>query len=891
MKKKFTAFVLLITMMLSMLSSFPITVNAIGESTTAIEQSIPTDLISEEEIEANGHIARIYAAESDMNEICILNEDGSNSVYFFDYPVKYVDEHDGKIKDKSNKLHKSKRNNYLYVNEENNIKTTFPKKITKHPVITTVGDYEISIGIVTDSKAPNKGQLIGDSYVLYDEAFGENTAIGYKTTFDGYKEEIILYSEHAPKIFKFQITCEGLLLSNTNGTLTFADKKTGEIIFTSNPLYIYDSSEQEKGYVDTTYSVVQTSDYEYSMTIVLDDEFLQTEGLTYPIYIDPSVKYNTRSYIDDAPIYSARADEACGNHLVSYIGKYTDVYGIGRLLIRFPEMMQSGSLFRTLQTAEIISVKMYLYNSARGSETATLKAHQFSGTVGWNESTVTWNNASANAIGTLQSSVSISESRTGYYAFDITKAAKNWIISSNNASRGIIVLNADESNIEQARNIRTADFGDSYKPYIIVNYTSLIKDGIYYIQNAGTERYMDVEGPSTAEGAIIQQWDFHTGKQAKWRITKQSDGYYTIQSVYSDKYVGVENGYLYDGVPIKQYASNTGTNTRWGFSISSSGNYIITAKSTGTENRVLSVPLDANGNGTDLIQRTYSNDSNYRDEWILNSYDYYDVLQEVYGFPSSDADLIIALYDKVDSAFPNESELERAWKCARLLGGLIYNHDIKRPFWNDVAGIEVELLGGSYPEREKQYFVNTLDFTESQYTLLKSSIETQHKTSNCDFAHCQIALASRLAYTLDKDGLGSNLGMLYFDEDVSYLGGWLGDAVLPETNGTTSIANDDYCADLDAENTYRLILQGHSSVDAFSEYYCSLLNSTNRAKIFLGYINYNTVRNKVFYEFFGRDTMLNEDYCWTRLELSYPDTYNFLKSLEYQLETMGDFIS
>ena len=50
-------------------------------------------------------------------------------------------------------------------------------------------------------------------------------------------------------------------------------------------------------------------------------------------------------------------------------------------------------------------------------------------------------------------------------------------------------------------------------------------------------------------------------------------------------------------------------------------------------------------------------------------------------------------------------------------------------------------------------------------------------------------------------------------------------------------------------------------------------------------------RNKVFYEFFGRDTMLNEDYCWTILKLSYPDTYNFLKSLEYQLETMGDFIS
>ena len=49
--------------------------------------------------------------------------------------------------------------------------------------------------------------------------------------------------------------------------------------------------------------------------------------------------------------------------------------------------------------------------------------------------------------------------------------------------------------------------------------------------------------------------------------------------------------------------------------------------------------------------------------------------------------------------------------------------------------------------------------------------------------------------------------------------------------------------------------------------------------------------NKVFYEFFGRDTMFNEDYCWTILKLSYPDTYNFLKSLENRLATMGDYIS
>lgn len=618
-KRSIISLVLVLFLMLQVCGAFPVSAADFDENADEYVYSIPTELISEENMDEYGHVARVFAAEGDMNEICILNEDGSNSVYIFDYPVKYVDDSDGKIKDKSNKLYNSKRNNYLYVNEDNDVRTVFPKKIIKHPVITTIGDYEISIGIITDSKYPKKGELVGESYVLYKEAFGENTAIGYKVEFDGYKEEVIIYSENAPKIYSFEIKCEGLILNNVNGTLTFVDEVSGDIVFTSDPLYIYDSSVQENGYIDTTYEVKKVDDYEYVMTIELNETFLQTEGLTYPIYIDPSIKYNDRDYIHDAPIYTARADEACGNHLVSYVGKYEDAYGVGRLLVRFPEMRESGSVFRSLDADEVISVKMYLYNSARGSYTATIKAYQFLGTIGWDESTVTWNNAGANSLGDLQASVGISSTTSGYYAFDITDAAKLWVGNLRTADyrsqEGIIFLNANESDINYARSFRMSNFGASYTPYIIVNYSKTIDDGTYYIQNVGTGRYIDVEGPSTAEGAIIQQWDLHAGNQARWVIARQTDGYYTIKSLYSNKYIGVEDSSIYNNAAIKQYASNASVGTRWGFSVSATGNYIITSKATGTYDRVLSVPLDSNSNGTDLVQYTYSDDSNYRDEW------------------------------------------------------------------------------------------------------------------------------------------------------------------------------------------------------------------------------------------------------------------------------------
>ncbi len=110
--------------------------------------------------------------------------------------------------------------------------------------------------------------------------------------------------------------------------------------------------------------------------------------------------------------------------------------------------------------------------------------------------------------------------------------------------------------------------------------------------------------------------------------------------------------------------------------------------------------------------------------------------------------------------------------------------------------------------------------------------------------------AARLAYSLK---LGGHFVDLETTEDLSYLGGWLGDAVLPDNNGTTFFKNDDYCADLDAENIYRLIEAGRSSVDAVNFYYGSLTSESNRADKFLQYISYDFVKQKVFYELIDRE--------------------------------------
>lgn len=265
--------------------------------------------------------------------------------------------------------------------------------------------------------------------------------------------------------------------------------------------------------------------------------------------------------------------------------------------------------------------------------------------------------------------------------------------------------------------------------------------------------------------------------------------------------------------------------------------------------------------------------------WIyVDRYTY--ELNSFFGFDSEASLLIRDFYNRIDEHYSSYTEQYKAWVASRVLSEFWYDEfttyflifEINK--WDDVAGSVTS------PSDRETYFIDTLGYTDAEYDKISEVLVSQHSdTQTSDFAHMQFSLAARLAYKLSLDGVISNIYTVSGNENVSYLAGWLGDATLL-TDGTTVFGNDDYMADLDAENLFREIAEGYDSITAINTYYETLAAGDNRAIIFKTYLNYSIVENLVLSEL---DKTLNQ------IKVLYPDTYDFLMSLKDNLDEIDHY--
>ncbi len=362
--------------------------------------------------------------------------------------------------------------------------------------------------------------------------------------------------------------------------------------------------------------------------------------------------------------------------------------------------------------------------------------------------------------------------------------------------------------------------------------------------------------------------------------------------------------------------------------------YLLTDESIANTN--LQDAIDVNSMSLDLLDSRYPGvPPQY--QVLMNEDDFFDNVQEQFGFDDRTMDIMEDVYDAIKEKYGSHGQNYVDWMFFRALSQLGGYDDDDLSGINDAVNPWKNGAGNAYDEMQHEdFFVNQLGLSESDYNYLRYNLRIQNQltsspstfNSTCvysltpekrekwrtsmavglgfydltdqqmqsrinemynmyngkgDFAHMCYTLAGNLNHSWN--GVDNTWNPLtdygWFDEksrkDVV---GWLGDATIPTDNGSVSFGNDDYIADLDADNIAHRVDydSGVTAMEAFNNYYDDM-NNSNDADAFRG----NEFLQNNSYEDV-EDVILNNLGCFTYEDLennsNYADALRFLERLK-----------
>ncbi len=551
--------------------------------------------------------------------------------------------------------------NSYYENTANSFKVRLPKVLTSTTnVLTHYNGYSLSFRLLEMSGVSNavpnetsgrllknelikratdaieieeKKELIREAITLLpNQTTGlsymnvrQNTNLVYQIDGQKLKESIILTAPTTQQTFSFAFTYTGLTpVVQEFGAVHFYadDQPDGEPIFIIEAPYMEDANTQEDTLcMDIDVSVTPSATgCIYTMTP--NSEWLNDPDRVYPVTIDPTETTPTGATdIEDAGVnqYNPTTNYETVNRM--YVGSNLSdgtAYE-SRIYIRFPKI--SAISTTALIAKAVMRLDHYPVTSYQTADKNTLDVYEV-GEYNWSSSDITWNKQSSYTFSNLVASEE-TDADNSFEKFNITSLVRKWYKTTASNNGLVIKPHSKDTGKTNRTCYYSSDCDYSYadkRPRIEITYYTpvTISNGYYFVRNRSTGRYVDVQGASTSAGIAIQQLNFLGIERSQWQFSRQSDGCYTIKSKVSNLYVSATNNSSSSGASITQVTSSTGSGARWRIYKNDAGAYIIVSKS--SHFCALAVPTSENENGTDLKQTTYSDNTNYRDEWYLGRF-------------------------------------------------------------------------------------------------------------------------------------------------------------------------------------------------------------------------------------------------------------------------------
>ncbi|WP_276500991.1 RICIN domain-containing protein [Terrimonas pollutisoli] len=190
----------------------------------------------------------------------------------------------------------------------------------------------------------------------------------------------------------------------------------------------------------------------------------------------------------------------------------------------------------------------------------------------------------------------------GYYKIVARHSAKCLAVTGNGMNNGDDVVQWEWLNYD--------NFKWQFTPVAL---DSTLANGTYTIKAKHSSKVMSVEGWSSDNGGIIEQWANLCQGNQKFSVQFTSSGY-IIKPSYNNKNVSVNSYSIANGASIVQWDDFTQSHQRYQIINLGSGFYKIVARHS---NKCLAVTGNGMNNGDDVVQWEWLNNDNFK--WAFES--------------------------------------------------------------------------------------------------------------------------------------------------------------------------------------------------------------------------------------------------------------------------------
>ncbi len=553
------------------------------------------------------------------NKITVINNDGTKTSYVFNNSIKFRDK-DNKIKFKDNSFKNSTKWNKLFVtyeyeNAQSDKKLYLPKHI-KNGVLYVDGDFSLELipNVKKNSNAKQRDFVFADkknSVVEYADAFGKGYHLQYAALNDGFKENILVEQYSGVNEFEFTLNIPGYYAQLSDGGITVKiyEKNSTEPIYVMNQPYVQDSYVGEfDGYdhfgFKNHYELEYISDGVYTVTMVIDQNYLTDSRTVYPVLIDPTTAIASSGSIEDTYVCQNNND----NHSEESVLRlgYDQENGQMSIFVRNTFMWY----FRHIRPENIVSAQYC--TEVLGCTTSIMSVGVFKGNGGGiSTNYATYEQIQGN-MGEAQSAFIWNPTMSIFWDFNISNMVKSWLklyLGENGTSEydGFIIDAPDDT--PGYVNLRSANNPSGDFPCFRITYNEdiSIPTGEYFIKNKETGKFLE-HSESIYNYVIVKNYQTNDS-DLKWYIYNSGNGLYTIQPCYgSNLYLQPENGAYSGNQALKtNYAAPEGNYpyyTWWRIVQNENGTYRLMPYIT----TLNAMGLVTNGNQADLFDyRGYEN--------------------------------------------------------------------------------------------------------------------------------------------------------------------------------------------------------------------------------------------------------------------------------------------